>query len=378
MSQAPPERTSRRERLRSYRGTVVAVLALVAVATVLRGRTSGFARPQALAGLLSVNMLLLLLAYDWWWRLSARRRFADLGLLDRMGEAPLTPAVVLRGLLLTAALVLVVLATARPKGGLGRTEVTTEGCDLIICLDVSNSMRCRDMTGRSRLEVAKDLLSQFVASRRGDRLALVAFAGSAHALCPFTIDHDALDMFLADVDYDTVAKQGTALGEAIRLCLERFDPEQTGGQGILLLTDGEDQDSDPLTAAGLAKSRGVVIHCLGLGTPEGGQVPMGVDFWGNATPKRHQGETVTSKLDEATLKTIADTTGGRYFRADSAHRLEQVLDEVGRMATRTLRAGRMDLREDIFCWYLVPAVLLLAIEPLLRHRRRRRSWEARR
>ncbi len=360
--------------LRAWRGALAVAVLLAAAAVLLARQTTAFGRPEALVGLVTVSMLLLLLGYDGWWRESARRRFAEVALLKLMGEPSLAPALGTRALLLTGALTLMMLAAARPKGGLDEALLTGEGIDLVLCLDVSNSMRAQDMGGRPRLAVAKELLTTTLDRRAGDRFALIGFAGSAHTMCPFTIDTDTLGVFLEDLDYGSVAEQGTAIGAALREALSRFDPKAEAGQAILLLTDGEDQGTEPLAAAEACRERGVVVYCVGLGSPDGSRIPMGLDFWGNPIVKRYQGAEVTTRLDETTLRSIVTATGGAYLRADSPRRIEEVLAEIDKMDQRVVRAGKVELRQDVFWWYLIAAVVLLALEPLLLVRSRRARW----
>ncbi len=357
--------------LRRYRGLLLLGVMLGVLAVQLVQRTTGFARPDALVALLCVAMLVLLLGQDAAWRHGARLRFASRPMLERMGEPSLTPALWLRGALVTAALVLIALAVARPKGAATEQTLAGEGIDLVVALDVSNSMRVRDMGLRSRLEVAKELLAEFIDRSQGDRIGLVAFAGSAHVMCPFTLDHDTLNVFLGDVDYGSVARQGTSLAFAIQVAAERFDPEAEGGKVILLLTDGEDQGSGPVEAAQAAAAAGIVIHTIGIGTPAGGVIPMGTDFWGNEVTKRHDESVVTSRLDEATLASVAQSAGGLAFLADSPTRLDQVLQQIGQMETRVMHSSKLEHRQEIFPLYLLPALLLLSLEPFILLRRRR-------
>jgi Ca-activated chloride channel family protein len=357
--------------LRRYQQTLWLVPLLGLLAVVLQRRTTAFARPEALAGLIMVSALVVLLWYDARWRETARRRFAAVALLQRMGEPPLAPVLLARGLMVTAALVLLVLAAARPKGGLSETTLTSRGIDLCLCLDVSNSMRARDMGGVARLDVAKQFLRSFIERNPGHRIALVAFAGSAHVMCPFTLDSATLETFLDDLDPGSVAEQGTAVGAALRVATERFDPASEGGRAMLLVTDGEDQGSEPLGAAKEAKRRGIVVHTIGLGSSGGSTIPMGTDFWGNPLTKRFQGTDVITHLDEQTLRQIAEATGGRYFYADSQRRLEDVRDALANLDTKLVASQHVETREEEFTWYLLPALLLLAAEPLLRLRRRR-------
>lgn len=355
----------------TYRGLLLLGAFLGVVAVQLVRRTTGFARPDALVALLCVAMLVLLLGQDAAWRHGARLRFATRAMLTRMGEPSLYPPLWLRGAMVTAALVLIALAVARPKGSATEQTLASQGIDLMVALDVSNSMRVRDMGLRSRLEVAKELLAEFIDRSEGDRIGLVAFAGSAHVMCPFTLDHDTLNVFLGDLEYGSVARQGTSLAFAIQVAAERFEPEAEGGKVILILTDGEDQGSDAVEAAQAAAAAGIVIHTIGIGTPSGGVIPMGTDLWGNEVTKRYDGGVVTSRLDQATLQVISQATGGLSFLADSPARLDQILQQIAGMETRVMHTSKLEHRQEIFPFYLLPALLLLGVEPFVLLRRRR-------
>lgn len=354
-----------------YGRLLCALVVLAGVVVWLVRQTTAFARPEALAGLMLASFVLLLLAYEARWRHRQRSLFGELALLAKAGEPSLTPWLLLRDLLLLAALALCLLAAARPKGGLSETDEASEGLDVMICLDVSNSMRARDMGGASRLDVAKQLLGKFIEDSPGDRIGLVGFAGSAHVMCPFTLDSGTLIAFLEDLDYGSVAKQGTRLGDAIRVAAKRFDPVSTAGRVILLLTDGEDQDSDPPGAARDAADRGIVVYTVGLGNASGAKIPMGADFWGNQVTKKYHGSEVTTRLDETTLKSLAEATGGHYYHAAYSNRLAEVLKDIAGMSRTTVKGRRIEIRQDVFTWYLLPALLLLAVEPFCRRRRRR-------
>jgi len=344
------------------------------VTAALRWRTTAFGRLVPGATWLVVALLVLLLGCEGHWRTLARRRFAAAELLAAMGEPSLRGAALLRGAWLGGAVVLLLLAAARPKGGLGAVTVSTTGVDLLVCLDLSNSMRAQDMNSEARLDVARRLLKTFVAESPNDRIGLVGFAGSAHALCPITADHEALLTIFDDVDCQTPVRQGTSLGDALTTALRSFPEQSPTGQVVVLLTDGEDQGSEPLEAARDAAARKVVVHTVGIGTSRGATIPMRYSILtGEAEPKEYQGEPVTSRLDEGTLKAIAAATGGVYFRADTPARLAEVLAAVARLGGRATEARQIESQLDVCAWYLLPAWLLLAGEPLLVLRRRREA-----
>ncbi|MBI5831536.1 MAG: VWA domain-containing protein [Armatimonadetes bacterium] len=351
----------------------LALLALGSVAVWLAGsRTMAFARPGALAGLVMASSLALLLWVEQRRRRAARRRFAEPGLQSAMGVPSLTGAAVLRGAMLVGALTLIVLAAARPKGRLVEASVDADGVDLMICLDVSRSMSTRDMNGEARLTAAKRLLGNLVGTSLGDRLGLLVFAGNADVLCPFTLDHDILRGIIDGVDRKSVTQPGTALGTALATALETFVDGNRGGQAIVVLTDGESHESDVIAAAKEARRRGIVVHCVGVGTAQGDVVPAGTDILGRSVGLRWRGSEVISRLDEDTLREVARVTGGRYYRADSPDRLQDVLREVQSGTGRGVSRRSLEMREELYVWYLLPALLLLFAEPLVRWRPRRR------
>jgi Ca-activated chloride channel family protein len=340
----PP--TARRRRRQAW----LLGLALAAGAAGLGWGTSAFGRPAALVGLMLVLALWLLLVFEAQHRAAARERLITADLLARAGEPSPRAAWGLRAAMLTVALVLLVLAAARPKGGPGPADDTERGADLMLALDVSNSMRTVDMGGESRLDSAKRVLKEFIGRDEGDRLGLLAFAGSADVKCPFTTDHDAVATLLDDVDYYSVTRQGTQIGLAIQACLPCFVEQPGVGRAIVLLSDGEDLGSDPLAAARAAREHGVVIDTIGLGTPEGGTIPMPVDDFHNTAPKRYDNKVVISRLDESTLQAIAETTGGRYLRADSPARLHQIMQAVAGLGRQAVSHQEVDQRTDLFAW----------------------------
>ena len=219
----------------------------------------------------------------------------------------------LRGWLVVAAAALIVIAIAGPMWGFRWEQVKRQGIDLVVALDTSRSMLATDVKP-NRLERAKLAVRDLVDEARGDRLGLVAFAGSAFLQCPLTLDRGAFLESLDAIQVGIIPRGGTALAAAIDTSLDAFEGKQGNNQAIVLITDGESHEGDLDAAIAHAKERGVRIFTVGIGTPEGELIPGATGGF----VKDRQGQVVKSRLDEATLERIAVDTGGVYLRAAGA------------------------------------------------------------
>lgn len=258
------------------------------------------------------------------------------------------------------AVVLVLIAAARPQAGREIREVVSEGIDIMLAIDASGSMRSEDFRPRNRLFVAKQVAKEFVRGRVQDRIGLVAFAGRSELISPLTLDYDGVCALIDGLDFGQLP-DGTAVGAAIAQSAQRLFKAPGKSKVLILLTDGINNAGavDPVTAAKLAKAVGVRIYAIGAGTQ--GAAPFPVD---DPVLGRHY-VWVQSEVDEATLKQVADGTGGRYFRATSAELLSQVYREIG-----ALEPSRVEMRSYTRWAEIGPLALalgagLLALELLL-------------
>jgi Ca-activated chloride channel homolog len=265
------------------------------------------------------------------------------------------------------------LALAAPRWGTTWEEVQHRGIDLVVVADVSRSMLARDGgagSDLSRLERARREAQNLLRSTRGDRLALVAFAGQAVLECPLTFDHGALELFLQSLDPDLVSAQGSDLGAGIRLALEAFEGDGSPtSRAILLLSDGEDHGGRALEAAEEARSRGIKIFALGIGTPAGSPL------WNARGELRRdeRGEVIVSRLAEGDLQRLAELTQGHYRRARTTDLdLEKLYQEelLPALDEEELSQGRRRRLQERFQWFLALALVGLALEPLVSDRRR--------
>ena len=267
------------------------------------------------------------------------------------------------------ALALLVLALARPQWGFHWEEVRRKGLDLMVVLDTSRSMMASDIKP-SRLQQAKWGVRDLLRNLRGDRVGLVPFAGSSILQCPLTIDYAAFTMTLDDVYSGIIPKGGTAIEQALRTALASFPVNGTADRVVLLITDGEDHEGDPLKLLPELKEKNVRVYTIGIGTLEGEMVPAG-DGQG-AYFKDRQGQIVKTALKEDVLQKLALGTGGTYVRsAPGDTGLERVFNESINNLKRSEQETRTaKIYEERFVWPIAAALLLLAWEALLSDRRK--------
>lgn len=255
------------------------------------------------------------------------------------------------------------LALTRPQWGVIEETVQRRGLDVVIAIDVSSSMRAEDVKP-SRIQNAQQELAFLVEELKGNRVGLVGFAGAAFPFCPLTLDTDAVEMFLDELTIEAVPVPGTAIGEAIRTGIATFemgDKTEGGSKVLLLLTDGEDHESQPLEAAEAAKKAGVIIDTIGLGTAEGGLIP---DPQTGDVVRDQSGNSVLSKLDGGVLKQVSEITGGTFMRLDeSKDGLTSYLATLKKRETRSLGETVDVRRHERFPYFLVisAAAFLLAL-----------------
>ena len=272
---------------------------------------------------------------------------------------------------ISLAVVLVLLSAARPQFGTRLEEIKREGIDLVIALDLSNSMYAEDVKP-NRLLKAKYEIKKLVEMLNGDRIALVIFGGEAYLQCPLTLDYDAFLMLLNSVDPSSVPVQGTAIGKAIEAGSKAFVQGELKHKVMLLITDGEDHYGDPETAAEKAREQGIRIYTVGIGSPAGVPVPI-IDAEGRkiGLKKDRQGNMVTTRLDEETLQRVSLATDGKYYPARPGHaELEAITNQIAGMDQKQLDSKKFTQYEDRFQYPLATAVFFMILATLLPQRRK--------
>ena len=273
-----------------------------------------------------------------------------------------------------AALAGLAFALAGPVRGYTEREVTRRGLDLVVCLDTSRSMLVRDLRP-SRLERAVREIRGLGERLRGDRVALLAFAGDVREIAPLTHDRAALSGFLQGLSPGDNRKGGTDLGAALEAALELFDGRTGAHEAIVLLTDGEDLSGNALGAAELAKSRGIRVYVVGMASSAGGKIPEKDAAGRESFVVDAGGQEVVSRLDEASLRAIAEATGGEYLSAEhSPTPLEELYEKrIGRLEGREYGVRLERVPHDRFQWFLVLALACMAVEAAIGERRKGRA-----
>jgi Ca-activated chloride channel family protein len=307
--------------------------------------------------------LVLLLVLPAWWIWRRRRvrpaivfsRTPVLASGPRSGRAIRLSLFLLRNLLLAAAVV----ALARPRSGARAENITSEGINIVITIDLSTSMLAQDFLP-NRMEVAKDMVKRFVLTRKADRIGVVAFAAEALTQVPLTTDYPVV---LAAVDNLGAGQleDGTAIGTAIVTSANRLRDAPGRSRVVVLLTDGENNRGaiDPRTAAKAAAAFGIRIYTIGVGTEGMAPVPVGQGVFGLRFENR------PVKIDEPLMTEIAATTGGRYFRAHDGAALQRILEQINQLEREPVQTRSYVRYTELFRWPLTLAVLALAAELLL-------------
>lgn len=276
--------------------------------------------------------------------------------------------------LLLLGLALLIIAMAGPRLGSKLKEVQKSGREIVVALDVSNSMLAEDVKP-NRLELAKQSLNRLLNDLVDDKIGLIVFAGDAYTQVPVTSDYGAARLFLNSVSTNMVSRQGTSLGAAIELATRSFTPEShednttAKSRAIIIITDGENHEDDAFKAAGNAAEKGIVIHTIGLGDPDGVPIPL---FPGSRDVRRDKdGNVVVSKLDDTSLKKIASITGGYYVEAQNTAGLQQLMQKLEDVESEEYTAKVFAEYIERYQYFTGLGLLLLVIEILVLSRKNR-------
>ena len=257
-----------------------------------------------------------------------------------------------------------VIGLARPQMGAKIKESNRKGAEIMIALDVSNSMLAQDYSP-NRLERAKLAISRVVDKLRDDRIGLVVFAGNSFVQLPITTDYVSAKMFLSSISTGSVPIQGTAIGEAIGTALRSFSAQSDRSRAIIVITDGENHEDDPVAAASQAAEMGVRVFTIGVGSPEGKMIPFEGDYL-----RDKEGNPVVTRLDESVLQDVAAAGKGLYVRAgNSEFGLNPIVDEIARMDDEEYNSIVFEEYDELYMYFFGMALFFLVLEMLIGDRR---------
>jgi Ca-activated chloride channel family protein len=338
-----------------------------------------FGSDQALYGYLLVPLLIVFLWFAVRLKRRALARFGEGELVKRLSQTVSRRRQDAKLVLLVVAVAALVTALARPQFGTRVETVRRQGQDIVVALDLSNSMLAEDIAP-NRLQKARLAMAQLISRLDGDRIGLIAFAGEAFVQCPLTVDYAAATLFLNAMEPAIVPVQGTNLGAALETALGAFDAEESQHRMIIVITDGEDHEGEIDGAVERAVDAGIEIYTVGIGSPDGVPIPDYDEQGRRSGFKRDaQGNVVTTRLDEATLQRIATQTGGRYMRATGRGReLDSLTDEIASMEGREIEAQQVTQFEEQYQLFLGLALVMLIAEFFIPDRVRvRGEWRGR-
>lgn len=253
-----------------------------------------------------------------------------------------------------------VIALARPQSPFTEEEITTEGIDIILAIDVSSSMKAVDFQPSNRLEAAKIVSADFVNGRVHDRLGMVVFAGRSYTQCPLTLDYGIVHSFLESIHIGMV-EDGTAIGMAITTAVNRLRNSDAESKVVILLTDGRNNrgELDPITASQIAKTMNIKIYTIGMGKEGTVMYPLDDPIRGQRLIP------IQSDIDEEILQQIANNTGGSYFRATDEKKLEEIFNQIDEMEKTEIQVTEYTQYTELFEWFAIPVFALLVLEIVL-------------
>lgn len=320
-----------------------------------------FANIGYLWGLLVIPVLAFLFVLTRISRKKALRDFGNPVLLKQLMPYASASRPILKFVILMAATAFIIIAIARPQYGSKLKKEKTKGIEMMIALDVSNSMLAEDIQP-SRLERAKRAIAQLVDKLKNDKVGLVVFAGDAYVQLPMTSDYSAAKLFLTSVNPQMVPKQGTAVGAAINLCVNSFTPKGEMNKAIIVITDGENHEDDAVAAAREAAEKKIFVHTIGMGLPQGSPIPINKSGQTDYL-KDKDGKVVITKLDEKTLEEVATAGKGIYVRANNSQvGLNAIFDEINKMSKEEMETVNFSEYNDQYQVFLLLALLFIILE----------------
>jgi Ca-activated chloride channel homolog len=291
------------------------------------------------------------------WRANGIKAFASLHIFSILAPESATKRHYVKFALVILALVALIFGIANPQIGIKSEKVKRRGIDVMIALDVSNSMLAQDVKP-TRLDKAKLFISRFLDKLQNDRIGLVVFAGNAYQQVPLTTDYTTVKMYLPMINTGTVPTQGTALGEAVSMAMDGFGENAEDDKALIIITDGEDHDSDAESIVKDAAKRGIRTYTIGVGEEAGGPIPMGNDF-----KRDEKGEVVITKFNKEMLQSLATMGSGQFYQLAAGNEIvDGLISSLEKIEAKELEDFQFSDYESYFYWLLLIAVILMVAE----------------
>ncbi len=318
-----------------------------------------FENPDFLYVLFVIPLLIIVFILKQRDRKKSLKKFGEISVISQLMPDISYNRPVIRFIYIIITLSILIISVARPQLGTKVEEVKREGIEIVIALDVSNSMLSEDIVP-NRLEKAKREISRMLNKLKEDKIGLIVFAGESYTLVPITTDYSATKLFLSSINTDFIQKQGTAIGSAIDLASKSFSPKNDKGKVIIIITDGENHEDNPILAAQKAKEKGIIIYTIGMGKSEGAPIPINNS---SSFRKNKEGNVIISKLDETSLSKIASEGGGKFIRAsNSRSSLSELYNDINSMEKSKLESKVYSGYNDRFQYFLVVALIFIILE----------------
>ncbi|RZN83642.1 MAG: VWA domain-containing protein [Winogradskyella sp.] len=319
--------------------------------------------------LLVIPVIVLLFIGVQVWKKSAQRKFADSKLLKRLSPNQSLFKSVLKLVILCGAFACLSLALVNPKIGTKMETVRSQGVDIVFAVDVSKSMLAEDIAP-NRIDKSKQLVTQIINSLGSDRVGIIAYAGKAFPQLPITTDYAASKMFLQNMNTDMMTSQGTAIKEAIELAKTYYDDEEQTNRVLVIISDGEDHEGDAAEIAEEANEQGIRIFTIGVGNEKGGPIPIKRNGIVLNYKKDKNGETVITKLNEETLRDIADEANGVYINGSNTEKVvDTIKDLLDKMDKKEFESKQIADFKDQFQWFLGFGIFFLFVDIFLLERK---------
>ncbi len=303
------------------------------------------------------------------WRKKALSNYGDMAVIQQLFPDVSRSKRIWKFILFVFAFSFIIIGIINPQTGSKLEEVKRKGADLMICLDVSNSMKAMDLQP-NRLEKSKQAISKLIDKLEGDRIGVIVFGGEAYVQLPITTDYAASKLFLESINTDMIPTQGTAIGAAINLAVESFGKDEGKNKAILIITDGENHEDDAIKAAEAAAEKGITIHTIGMGSIDGAPIPVYKNGVREGFRKDKNGNTIMTKLNQQTLQEISAAGNGIFVRATNSDAgLNHVLDAIDKMEKKEFESKIYSDYEDQFQFFIAIALLLLLVEIFLTERK---------